>query len=78
MNSRSGDTTNFQDKANDWAQLAQQDPEAFEAMRTELLQNFIQNSPANVQKNSKVCSGKSNTFAAAPTPPHKPSPRFPV
>jgi len=50
MNNGSGDTTSFQDKTNDWAQLAQQDPEAFETMRTELLQNFIQNSSANVQK----------------------------
>jgi len=50
MNDGSGHTTSFQDKANDWAQLAQQDPEAFEAMRNELLQDFIQNSPANVQK----------------------------
>jgi len=50
MNSGSGHTTDFQDKAKDWAQLAQQDPEAFEIMRAELLQDFIQNSPANMQK----------------------------
>jgi hypothetical protein len=50
MNKGSGETISFQDKANDWAKLAQQDPEAFETMRAELLQDFIQNSPANIQK----------------------------
>ncbi len=50
MNNKSGQITSFQDKANDWAQLAQQDPAAFETMRTELLNEFIQNSPSSIQK----------------------------
>ncbi|MBL1259638.1 MAG: DUF3135 domain-containing protein [Thiotrichaceae bacterium] len=50
MNSGSKESTHLQDKAYDWAQLAQQDPVAFETMRTELLNEFIQNSPASIQK----------------------------
>ncbi len=50
MNSEPGHITSFQDKASDWAQLARQDPQAFETMRTELLNEFIQNSPANQQR----------------------------
>jgi len=50
MNNESGYSSSFQDKANDWAQLAQQDPEAFETMRSELLNEFIQSSPSRIQK----------------------------
>lgn len=50
MNSEPEHMTSFQDKASDWAQLARQDPQAFETMRTELLNEFIQNSPANLQR----------------------------
>jgi len=50
MNSGSEYTTSYQDRANDWAQLAQQDPDAFEEMRVELLDEFIKNSPTSIQK----------------------------
>jgi len=53
MKNEPGHTTNFQEKASNWALLAQQDPHAFEIMRTELLNEFIQNSPASVQKKLK-------------------------
>ncbi len=49
-NSKSECATSYQEQASDWAQLAQQDPDAFEAMRAELLDEFIKNSPAHMQR----------------------------
>jgi len=50
MNSELDNITSYQSQANDWAQLARQDPDAFEAMRTKLVNEFIKNSPAEMQQ----------------------------
>lgn len=40
----------YQERADDWARLAQQDPEAFEAMRLKLVDDYIKNAPSDIQK----------------------------
>ncbi|GEM_PF-4036548 len=50
QNSESEYTASYQEQASDWARLAQQDPDAFEAMRAALLDEFIRNSPPHIQR----------------------------
>ncbi len=53
MSSGHEQITSYQEQASDWAQLAQENPDAFEAMRIKLVDNFIKNSPESVQRRLK-------------------------
>lgn len=43
----------YQDRTNDWIKLAQENPEAFEAMRLKLINESIENAPAEIQRRLK-------------------------
>ncbi len=50
MSSKSEQVISYQDQASEWAELAQQDPEAFEEMRLKLIADLINNAPAELRK----------------------------
>lgn len=58
MSSESENTTSYQAHTSEWAKLARQDPEAFEAMRLKLVNDFIKNSPPNAQQRLKCIQWK--------------------
>ncbi len=44
---------NYQDRANEWIQLARENPDAFEAMRLKLINESIKSAPAEMQRRLK-------------------------
>lgn len=50
MNNEHNQIGSFQEQAGNWAQLAQQDPEAFEMMRQKLVDDYIKSTPSEVQQ----------------------------
>ncbi len=43
-------TISYQNQAISWAQLARENPDAFEEMRLKLIDDFIKNAPADMQQ----------------------------